>query len=162
LIYNQNFKKKIRTNKNQAVNLQTNKRKMRQRTRFFLVVLLLMFTGNIFSQQWVNNFSNRKHKTPVLNHYSLLINADTLKVKVINIAKLPTFYNSFSYAKKLATIPLKIYTPLSANYYNCNLGVICKKEFEFEKKTSIPLRLRIGSLEYTNYMERKPNTLRPL
>lgn len=156
----QNCGKKIRSNKNQAVNLQTNKRKMRQRTRYFLVVLLLVFAKNIFSQQWVNNFS-RRSQISISKYSSLFIGADTLQVKITNIAKQPGVYNSFSYAEKLATTPFRLLAPLSASYYNCTLGFVCKKEFEFEKKTSIPLRVRIGSLDYTNYMEQKPNALKP-
>jgi hypothetical protein len=50
---------------------------------------------------------------------------------------------------------------IPGDLYVRRLGFICKKEWQFEKFSSIPFRFRLGSLDYTNYMEQKPNALKP-
>ena len=50
---------------------------------------------------------------------------------------------------------------VSADYYTRNFGFFCKKELGFEKATKIPLRFRLGSLQYNDYLERKPNSVNP-
>jgi len=161
----QNCGKKIRSNKNQAVNLQTNKRKMRQRTRFFLVVLLLMFAGNIFSQ--INSNSNSHAYRKNVRTFTIcdsLLTPNLCSPKFKNIIAAPSEpYMGSCWTYPLIYNPaLNLFAPIAKNFSIVQLGIVCKKEFEFEKRTSIPLRLRIGSLDYTNYMERKPNALKPL
>jgi hypothetical protein len=108
-----------RINKNQAVNLQTNKIKVRQRNIILLVVFLLILSGKNFAQQKQDSISIQKMQS--------------LK------------YN-----------PAKIST-ISPGFYSNHLGIICKKELLLEKKTSLPFRFRLGSLEYVNRMEGKKN-----
>jgi hypothetical protein len=134
---------------------------MAQRLKYFLVVLLLMlFTGEIFAQNEIV-----KNKT--------LINLpDTL----LHVKKTSTRWKSlldkppFTLASVSCTPPKLSYIQetnilfdsmqLKSSYIK-TLGVICKVEYKFEKVTLIPLRLRVGSLDYTNYLEQKPNALKP-
>ena len=48
---------------------------------------------------------------------------------------------------------------ISNDYYTCNFGFFCKKELQFEKATKIPLRFRLGSLQYNDWLEQKPNAI---
>jgi hypothetical protein len=44
---------------------------------------------------------------------------------------------------------------LPGNYYNTRLGWVCKQEWKMEKKTSVPLRFRLGSKEQVDFLEGK-------
>ena len=44
---------------------------------------------------------------------------------------------------------------LMADYYIQSVGFFCKKEWKFEKSTRVPLKFRLGSLDYVNHLEGK-------
>jgi hypothetical protein len=44
---------------------------------------------------------------------------------------------------------------ISRSLYCDQLGFICRKEWQMEKQTGIPIRIRLGSLAYVNKMEGK-------
>lgn len=133
---------------------------MLQRGFCFVVVLVLFFCGEIFSQS---------------NPAFLRLPVDYRQLKKSQSE------NSFSPGissviivkkfKKIIAVPLKtasnfLYSPapysvLPASYYCNGLGFFCKKEIQFEKATSIPFRFRIGSIDYVDYLEQKPNAVNP-
>lgn len=49
------------------------------------------------------------------------------------------------------------YTVNQYAYFNTtrDLGIVCQKEWQFEKKTGIPFRFRLGSQEYVDKLEGK-------
>ena len=46
-------------------------------------------------------------------------------------------------------------TMISPDFYYCQSGFFCKKEWKLEKATHIPFRFRLGSLDYCNALEGK-------
>ena len=42
---------------------------------------------------------------------------------------------------------------VAGNYYTTQTGFFCNQERAFEKKTKIPLRVRLGSLSHTEQLE---------
>ncbi|MEP7255757.1 MAG: hypothetical protein ABI666_08260 [Ferruginibacter sp.] len=47
------------------------------------------------------------------------------------------------------------FSVINADYYTKNFGFFCKKELEFEKTTKVPLKFRLGSVQYCDWMEGK-------
>ena len=119
-----------------------------QRAYQILVVLLLILPTRIFSQQQMPLFAQ---KTPHI--YS----EENLKAQRIQ-------NKSYSFSAFVDTKAPRPFTlnplPIKMEVINLiiqNLPFFCKKEFIFEKNTSVPLRVRLGSLDYVNKLEGKEN-----
>jgi hypothetical protein len=49
---------------------------------------------------------------------------------------------------------------LPQNFYNQQLGYFCKKELQVQKAVALPLYFRLGSKDYVDYLEQKPNAIK--
>ncbi len=130
---------------------------MSQRFFYLVVVLIFTFDGESFGQlTYVENSPSLHQKPVIISKKEVTIRNDQLTDKKI------FFYSPFVNSYLVGNgSPLTWLTAFRKRSDNLNPGFFCRKEWQFEKMTSIPLRIRLGSLEYTNYMERKPNALKP-
>lgn len=121
---------------------------MRQRLIFFLVVLLLIFQGRILGQNKI---------------------ITQVPAGILSIPKTPTVFKSkfsprivigFEDCTGNKSVFRLVNIPTASCYPN-SLGIICKTELKLDKITRIPIRFRLGSLDYVNWMEQKPNAIKP-
>lgn len=123
---------------------------MLQRPYSFLVVFLLMFSGEILGQDVFvpKQFGNTSTKT-ILGSKRFKQNA-TMNYCVSVPCECIKTPEKFS-----------IHDFISKNYFDDKLGFFCKKEIQLEKLISFAIRFRLGSLDYVNWMEGKPNAVKP-
>jgi hypothetical protein len=132
---------------------------MWQRSAGFLVVLLLMFGSQVFAQG-----KPAFIKLPI--HYNTLRNFDF--ENQFRLGYLPNDSVFVPKAMQCDSVMIRgrqpfvvLFKPvLSSSFYSDHLSFFCKKELQIEKATSVPLRFRLGSLDYVNYLEQKPNAMK--
>jgi hypothetical protein len=131
---------------------------MSQRTLKIIVVLIILISGNDLAAQ---NFDQHSTFTRVsqgkLYPENLDYSSSTVDKLWINF----TLFNKTTLASSLYQQPVSgnsLYQ-LPADFSVKCLGFFCKQELKIDQHTLLPVRLRLGSLDYVNWMEQKPNAV---
>lgn len=125
---------------------------MSQRVFSFVVVLFLFFNGEIFAQKNVNGVAIMTPFRRDSLHYHDFVTKYSQDL----------FLNPQSKTGSLGSqLNFRLISPVSLNFYSQHLSFFCKQELKLEKATSVIFRFRLGSLDYVNYLEQKPNAVKP-
>ena len=119
---------------------------MVQRLCGFLVVFLLMFQGDILGQVSIKKIAISKEKF-VLGSKKFKQSDNVFNCLVERPIQYSQKFSLREFASKWR--------------YDDHLGFFCKKELQLDKITTVPIRFRLGSLDYVNWMEGKPNVIKP-
>jgi hypothetical protein len=123
---------------------------MGQRFFIFLVVHLLLLNGEIIAQGPVyktQRFSIGWERLPKTSQLNIGKNYNSQGINFFSGQNF--FKNSLDFGQN----PV-----LSGNFYFKQLSFFCRSELKIENAIALPLRFRLGSLEYVNFLEGKPNS----
>ncbi len=123
---------------------------MKKRGTFFVVIVMLIFQGEIFGQTRNTLFNNDNHSIAT----SFLQTSSKYK-PVFSRLQVPQQVGVGNFSK------FSFLNVITHSNYSKDLGFFCKKELQLDKFTPIPFRFRLGSMEYVNYLEQKPNAIKP-
>lgn len=117
---------------------------MVQRLYKFLVVLVFMAS--------VKKLPAQSARLSIVPKAVVFVSVDSPKSFPAGNTGLPPLYVPAVAAGCLKPVAQAVIEP---DYYTRHFGFFCKKELQFEKATALPLRFRLGSLDYVNRLEGK-------
>lgn len=111
----------------------------------FLLFCMIFVAGAVFSQ-------NTAVKTTLYRDIYTLKSGVQDNNKTISITYFSTIIN-----KPVIPVRQLPFFVINADHYSRNFGFFCKKELQFEKATRMPFKFRLGTVQYCDWMEGKPN-----
>lgn len=136
---------------------------MYKKAKILFFCMIFVASGAFAQNEGLKSGINFPAYTPKTIPFGISPKVDTIRYACIYATnKFKKYYRQpkKDSLQKSSSLPVTRinFMSIPSDFYSCNFGFFCKKELQFEKATKIPLRFRLGSLQYNDYLEGKPNS----